>query len=80
MDLNICFLPIDYFILLLRVGSTGLLHQQVDILVVTPGRLAHHIRDTPQLDLTALRLEINRFFGGIFVDFTNFCDISINPH
>ena len=39
----------------LRLGSTGLVHQLVDILVVTPGRLTHHIRETPQLDLSHLR-------------------------
>jgi len=40
---------------LFRVGSTGIIHQQVDILVATPGRLTHHIRETKELDLTALR-------------------------
>ncbi|XP_023332629.1 ATP-dependent RNA helicase DDX51 [Eurytemora carolleeae] len=66
---------------LYRVGSTGLLHQQVDILVVTPGRLAHHIRDTPQLDLTALRYlvidEADRMMSNMADDWLNVLESAV---
>jgi ATP-dependent RNA helicase DDX51/DBP6 len=40
---------------LVRHGLGGLTHQLIDILVVTPGRLVHTIRDCPKLDLSHLR-------------------------
>lgn len=39
---------------LVRKGPGGWV-QLIDILVATPGRLTHHLRDTPQLDLHCLR-------------------------
>jgi len=40
---------------LVRRGVAGMTHQLYDILVVTPGRLIHTIRETPSLDLSHLR-------------------------
>jgi len=40
---------------LYRVEKSGILQQLADVLVVTPMRLVYHLRNSPQLDLTALR-------------------------
>ena len=44
---------------LVKVGVTGLLHSNADIVVATPGRLVEHINQTKGFDLTHLRFVID---------------------
>ena len=60
---------------LVRRGPGGTVHQRFDILVVTPGRLTHTIRECPGLDLSHLRYlvidEADRMMENIAQDWLN---------
>eukprot|EP00088_Acartia_fossae_P048445 TRINITY_DN5286_c0_g1_i14.p1 TRINITY_DN5286_c0_g1~~TRINITY_DN5286_c0_g1_i14.p1 ORF type:complete len:614 (-),score=155.09 TRINITY_DN5286_c0_g1_i14:157-1998(-) len=66
---------------LYRQSGTGILHQLADILVVTPGRLVRHIRESDKLDLTALRFliidEADRMIMNITDDWLNLLETAV---
>jgi len=66
---------------LVRKGVAGMVHQLYDILVVTPGRLIHTIRDTPGLDLSHLRYlvidEADRMMDNMAGDWLNILETSV---
>ena len=59
-----------------------MVHQLYDILVVTPGRLIHTIRDTPSLDLSHLRYlvidEADRMMDNITNDWLNILETAVH--
>jgi len=66
---------------LVRKGVAGMVHQLYDILVVTPGRLIHTIRDTPGLDLSHLRYlvidEADRMMDNMTGDWLTILETSV---
>ena len=67
---------------LVRRGAGGLrLHQLYDILVVTPGRLTHTIKECPGLDLSHLRYlvidEADRMMENIAQDWLNILESAV---
>jgi len=66
---------------LVRRGVAGTMHQLYDVLVVTPGRLIHTIRDTPSLDMSHLRYlvidEADRMMDNIAQDWLNILESSV---
>ena len=66
---------------LVRQGVAGMVHQLCDILVVTPGRLVHTVRDTPSLDMSSLRYlvidEADRMMDNIASDWLNILEEAV---
>jgi len=66
---------------LVRKGVAGMVHQLYDILVVTPGRLIHTIRETPSLDLSHLRYlvidEADRMMDNMTGDWLNILENAV---
>jgi len=66
---------------LVRLGVGGVVHQLYDILVVTPGRLTHTIKECPNLDLTHLRYlvidEADRMMENIAQDWLNILESAV---
>jgi len=66
---------------LVRTGVCGMIHQLYDILVVTPGRLTHTIKECPNLDLTYLRYlvidEADRMMESIAQDWLNILEAAV---
>jgi len=66
---------------LVRRGVAGMVHQVYDILVVTPGRLIHTIRETTSLDLSHLRYlvidEADRMMDNITDDWLNILETAV---
>ena len=66
---------------LVRRGVGDMVHQLCDILVVTPGRLTHTIKQCPNLDLTHLRYlvidEADRMMENIAQDWLNVLETAV---
>ena len=66
---------------LVRRGVGGAVHQLCDILVATPGRLTHAIRECPDLDLSHLRYlvidEADRMMENIAQDWLNILEAAV---
>ena len=66
---------------LVRRGVGGAVYQLCDILVATPGRLTHAIRECPDLDLSHLRYlvidEADRMMENIAQDWLNILEAAL---